>query len=205
MFKRDKEKKSRKKQLKPGFVKGVASNESMSTKKKALIVGVVVVVAFAAGIGFTLYRNHNQGSDQEAVLREFSTLEDETYNLQSTGKTDEAIQIWKDYLATGPQPEFEAAGMVRIGTLLMNVDKPQEALEWFQKANALGETQGSVVGIAYAATVLGNKNLAIEYYQKAVEMEKKFQAEAGPTNDDYLQSQTNQQGYEVKIQELKAQ
>jgi len=207
MFNVAKKKKNKQKHLKPGVIQGEAIPGKMTRKKKAVIVGVVVMVAFSLGVGFALYKNitKDESKEQEIAMTEFTTLEDQTYSLQGDDKTDEAIRLWEEYLAQPPRLEFRPAAMVRIGSLLLNVDKSQEALGWFQKANGIEESNASVVGIAFSAEATGNKNLAIEYYRKAIKLEKKFQEKVGPNNDDYLQSQTNQREYEQTIIKLEAQ
>lgn len=147
------------------------------TKKKVLTIGgIVLLLLAAAGAGMAVWLLQNRSSLQGGASpfsqqseKKLPPAVDNAQNLALEGKTDQANQQIQQALnQSGVSDQQKAQLLVQEGVNYTNSNQPQKALDVFLQAEKLQSdfTTSHLIGEQYE--VLGNKDLAIQYYKKAI-------------------------------------
>lgn len=143
------------------------------SKKVWMTIGVVALLAAAAGAGFWLQTL--QHKDQPAATNSPQPLPSSVTsveNLISQGKTEEAQQQITSALnnsSTSSQDKF----LLYYTQANIAADKQdnQGIIDALAKAEAIKQTSDVAARMASAYQQLGDKSKAIEYYKKAIQLE----------------------------------
>jgi tetratricopeptide (TPR) repeat protein len=149
------------------------------TKKKVLVTaGVVVLLVAAVGAGLLAWWLQSRGNSVvSSSVAPFSKAAESTgpkaavdaQSLALNGKTDEANKKIQDALnQQGVSDADKYALLVQQGVNYLNDKQNQKALETFQAAEKLQQNADLSQLIGSAEEALGNKDLAIQYYKKAL-------------------------------------
>lgn len=134
-----------------------------------LAVGVVVL-AGAAGVGARWWLQEREYA-KAAKPTEFQKQLSSTTNLSVTGDYDKAHQTVDTAL---DNPKLSADQKYSLyqqqGSIYESQGKPDEALESYKKAESFKETYYIAGLIAYLAEQKDDKEMAINYYKKAISL-----------------------------------
>lgn len=104
------------------------------------------------------------------------------------GDVDASMELYRRLMELNA-PRMELAE-VDMGMMLLNNDRPKEALEWFRRAEQEGKSYADALGgIAVALLYLGDEDQSADYYRKALramdsESRGSFQAYYDEAKDD---------------------
>ena len=150
---------------------------------------LVVAVSLGAGVGLRWWqqqREYARLGAPEAVAKEAA----EAQNLTLMGDFNKAHDTINAALGN---PKLSADAKHRLlmqqGTAYQNQQKLDEAMNSYRRAESLKQTQSAAEAIANVAEMKGDKELAIQYYQKAISL---------IPSDDVLKDSTKKY-YEDKI------
>lgn len=158
------------------------SKKKLKINKRSIVITILVVVLLvaAAGVGVLvqfLQRQTTQNQQGiEGDANDFTISGGpplpkavlDSQNLAVQGKTEEANKKINEALQKSPNDETKYELYVQLGINEQNAGKYDAALAEYRKAEAIKQDFKIVKLIASVAEVMGNKTLAIEYYQKAI-------------------------------------
>lgn len=164
----------------------VQIQKKQKRRKVLILIGVVVVVLVAAGAAGAWYwsrdNNNGQSTNEEETPSGMNTdisyelkleqlepeqLHEKVDQFTYTGQYNEAAQLieYQDYFS-----DSSDAHML-LASVYLNAGRPEQALETFeQMEDKFGLTKGIAENIGDLAAEIGNKELAVEYYEKAIEL-----------------------------------
>lgn len=141
------------------------------------IVGVIVLLLILAGAGYALWqKNHDKSSsssEQNVKMEKMNIekLQVRVNQLDMNKQYDGAKKLvkYQDYYNNSLD-----ARLLYV-SLAINQGENQEALDVLRstESGGLGKTPKIAASIADQAAVVGDKKLAVEYYEKAIAMIKK--------------------------------
>lgn len=159
----------------------------------ALLFVGVLVLAVAAGAGLRWlqqYREYKLATKPDAI----ETKAEDAQNIALSGDYDKAHEQLDEAL---DNPQLSADGkytlLMQRGITYENQQKYDDAIKTYQEAEAIKATQAIAEAIARAAEAKGDKQLAIEYYKKAI---SRIDKETNP------RAESEQSYYEKQIENL---
>ena len=146
---------------------------SRKTIISIIIVVAVILIAFGAGI-LLYWLNRGGGPNDDSGLiglpdRSGSKEAIQAQDLAAQGKYDQAQQVLSDALKNTSDNTEKYNLYLEQGVNFESQRKYDEAIAAYQQAAAAQATSGVYEAIARAATSKGDKQLAIQSYQKAIE------------------------------------
>jgi tetratricopeptide (TPR) repeat protein len=153
------------------------SKFNFSKKKVFAVVGVVVLIAAAVGAGFLAQRllnGDNSSSNQTnqevgAKAPPLPTTVSQAQDLAQSGQMDQSNQKLQQALeqpSASNDDKYNAYW--QLGVNASNSNQPQQAIKYFEQAEAIKPTYTVSHLIAEQAEMLGDKTTAIAYYKKAI-------------------------------------
>ena len=161
------------------------------------VLAVVIVFVLVAGTGSVLWVRHDAANRlkleeaQAQATKPKTTIADQAQTLENNQSYTSA-QTYLDAQISQTTSKTTLGSLYesKASLALSNKDY-QSALEYAQNAETLNPTSNSAMEIAQCEELLGNKQAAIEYYQKVI-------ARTNPNLDDYtipgLQARIKQLG-----------
>lgn len=163
--------------------------------KKFVVTTIVVLVvglaALGAGIGLRWWQDGTKLSQTDP--KDLPETIETAQNLASSGDFEGAHKkIEEDLGRSGLSNQQQYELYFQQGNTYFNESKYNEALDSFKKAAAVKETQSIYETMANTSEILSNKEAAIEYYKKAIQL----------ILPDNRVGAADKQSYEMKIREL---
>lgn len=142
-----------------------------TNRKKQLLIALVVVGGVAVLIaGWFGLRLLQQDKDSNMMTPTIQTTT-EVQGLLLAGKYEDAHKAISDALKdTRLTDDEEQTLYIYQGSTYENQKNYEAAMDSYRKAEAVKETLGAVQAIANLAVTMGNTELAIVYYKKAVNL-----------------------------------
>lgn len=154
--------------------------------------GLVLVAGCVAAVMFWQSRSGGDAAMQAAIDEKVSDIQDQTL----AGDYDKAHEnIQKSLGDPSLSDKAKLALYMQEGAAYENQQNYAAAIESYQKAEAIEPSMGIIQAVATLAMRIDNKQLAIDYYNKALD----FLAE----NDDL--SESSKQYFEGLIKDLEGQ
>lgn len=137
------------------------------------IISVVAVIVVTAGAGFGLryYQNRQKSSPSLPTVQPLQSDVNKAQNLALSGNYDAAHKQISSALQNSnlsTQDRYDL--LMQQGATYQNQDDNQAALQAYQQAAQAKETQNVYELLAGVAEKLGNKEQAITYYKKAIQL-----------------------------------
>lgn len=121
---------------------------------------------------FIASKSENDNKDKYIEIRESTkNISDRAQRLSSSGKTEEALEIYENAIENTDDVYTKSFLLLEKASLYSNKNMPDDALDAAKKAYDLNEN--SVSATSYLANHydrLGNSQLAIEYYNKTIDL-----------------------------------
>lgn len=147
----------------------VSSAPQPSHKRRLIIIiGVVVIVLAAAGGGYYFWhkQQHKAASTPPTVD---SSAVNTAIQQANNGNSSQALSTINSAIKSTSDKSQKSALYTQQGNIYQNDNNYQSALTSYQDAaQSDGLTYALAQSIAESAQAAGNKQLAIEYYQKAI-------------------------------------
>ena len=136
-------------------------------RRLAAVAAVVIAVLLAVGGGFLWSQYQTQQAAQK-----FNQLKSTTDAMEATSHFEQAADTWANYAQDSKNPKnYRAKAWQNAGLLYVTSTKNSKALTSFQNSVAItGLDYPKATELATAAARSGNKALAIQYYQKALDL-----------------------------------
>jgi tetratricopeptide (TPR) repeat protein len=164
-------------------------------RRLTLIIVVIIIVLVAAGSGYYLWHKHQQKMPSSTLSAGQSAV-NMAIEQANQGNTNSALNTLNTAINNTTDGAQKSALYVQQASTYENAQNYQAALTSFQKAAQYGGlTYGLAQNIAETAQQVGNKQLAIQYYQKAINLI--------PANDPV--GHADKQGFETAINSLEGQ
>jgi tetratricopeptide (TPR) repeat protein len=129
------------------------------------VVSVVVLMVLAAGVVLVVNWLKMPQVDTKTALND---ARDKAFS----GKKEEAIAVLEQQLKQAKSNEDKASLHMQMGAIYEGKSDFKPALEAYRQAGALMPSFGTNDAIARAAEKSGDKALALEYYQKNLQLIK---------------------------------
>lgn len=146
----------------------------MTKQKQYIIIGVAVaaVIAIAAVVWIQIDRNRDSQAQKDKTAYEKIIVDSQT--LITNNKYDAAIYALNAYIKKNPPKDYQQRAYAQLGAAYANKGNYEEARKNYLKAQELaGKPQlNTVLGIAYMSQALNDKEMAIEYFNKAIEFKE---------------------------------
>ena len=138
-------------------------NLSKKRYRFGAIVLVVVAVLGAAGAGLYLQQQYNK-----KLKTNYAAMVQSAMQLDSQGKYALAGNVIDIYIASAPPHSYVLQAYALHGTVAQDSQDCKSALNWYGRLIGT-QLEGTVYqGEAECNATLGNKSLAIMYYQKLI-------------------------------------
>lgn len=146
-------------------------------KKRGYVLLVLVVLVCLAVAGWLMYHNRHDDSD---TGKKVTAAEKHTEVMKQVATADnagdfaaEAKQL-QAYIDSNPPSEYAESEIIRLATAYQNTKDYDNAIKWYQVAldKYPDAKLAATRGIAYAYMAKGDKQKAIEYFEKTIEIEK---------------------------------
>jgi tetratricopeptide (TPR) repeat protein len=143
------------------------------SRRQRLYGAVAVAVLVVAGLGAYLL-THQTNPDAANLTKnppetKAQVISDQVQDLKGTGKYDDAQKLLDGQLAAAQSAAEKSDLYVQKSSVANNAGDFTTALDYAQQAEKLQPTSSSAYMIAIAAEGLGNKSLAVTYYQKTLD------------------------------------
>ena len=152
--------------------------------RKITIIIIILVLLVATGLGYYFFYWRNRVSQNDV-----DKLTSQSQQLVARGKLSESEQLLVGFY--NAHKKMSADKKYQVTLLIANnylaEQNSQAALDWYKKAEATsknGLEYATALGIARAAQGVGNNQLAIEYYQKTIDLAKKTPS---PQNEVFIE------------------
>jgi tetratricopeptide (TPR) repeat protein len=179
--------------IQDAIAKGVIANDSSNGRKNfttrsnaislrlSLLITVIFVATCLTACGIAYMRNQNAQATARKIAAQTRATEVSANNAATLGrarKLDDAFQfgaeqkLLESYLATNPPQQFKLRALIQLGLLQYRDKHYKTALDLYHQAEALnGQKDLAVVlGIAMSSAASGDKQTAISYYKKAIDI-----------------------------------
>lgn len=162
-----------------------SSSRKRFYRKKWFIV-LATIIIFAGGIfgGWFYISNQKPSSSQATKLDE--EINKTLYNTQTlinNGKIADAKSAYDDAISKAETPEQKSMILLSESTMYFNDGKYDEALALAEEAESIIENYSATDAIARIYEIKGDKQNAIKYYQKTINLVDKSQ----PMSSDDIQ------------------
>jgi len=136
-------------------------------RRLSAVVAVVIAVLLAVGGGFLWSQYQTQQAAQK-----FSQLKSTTDAMEATGHFAQAADTWANYARDSKNPKnYRDKAWQNAGLMYVTSANYSKGLTSFQNSVAIsGINYTKATELATAAARSGNKSLAIQYYQKALDL-----------------------------------
>jgi tetratricopeptide (TPR) repeat protein len=174
---------------------GRAKHIPLMISRRNKIVGGLLLAAILVAGGYGLYHWHaNQVAKHKKEVQAKFTATLKQADTTPVPKRGDAIKLLKDQAANTTDPAQQYAVDVRLGTLYYYQKDWQNALKYFEAAQATKQpgAEGMSLYIAVCAENLGDKQKAIQAYNQYIQV---LQKQPGP----YAQSQIKQYQDKIKV------
>lgn len=147
----------------------------MTKKKQLIIAGVIAVVFALAGVLTWVQIERSRDSKAAKEKAAYEKIINDSQKLITNGKYDTAINAINTYLKKEPPKEYRQGGYAQLGAAYASQGKYDEARKSYLKAQEIdGKPQLHIVlGIAYMSQALKDTDMAIEYFNNAIELTEK--------------------------------
>jgi tetratricopeptide (TPR) repeat protein len=146
----------------------IPTGRGVNKRTAIMIVLVVVGVALLAGgawMGVRWWQQRDRSSQPDAMAQTAETVQ----NQVITGEFDKAHEtINKAFDNHNLSDEDKYNLYMQQGSVYESQQNYESAMESYRKAEAIREDVGVVYAIANVAQLMGNKELAAEYFRKAI-------------------------------------
>lgn len=133
-----------------------------------MVVLLVLVAAVGAGAGVRWWqqqKDYKEGAKPETVSKQALDAQD----LALTGNYDKAHQALESALSNPQLSDNERYELLlQQGLTYESQKKYEEAIDSFKLAESAKQTMAAAESIARVAREMGNTELAVEYYKKAI-------------------------------------
>lgn len=152
------------------------------SKKRRLLTALLLmgIVALGAVAGLLINRSPKQQptprTESPPTTRQ-PTISEQADKINFQGDYDKAQAFLDENIAKNTDPKEQSKLYQTKALFALNAKKYQDSLGFAQKAEEINATRNSAVLIARSAEALGNKKLAIEYYQKVLDRTPETTAE----------------------------
>lgn len=163
-------------------------------KRRLIIIVVAIVLVLAAGGGgyYVWYKSKHKSAPAPTG----SVAADTAAQQDNNGNSTEALNTINTALKNTSDKSQKSSLYTQQGAIYQNDNNYQAATTSYQNAaQANGLTYALAQNIAESAQAAGNKQLAIEYYQKAIAL--------APTNDPTAGAEKN--AFQASINQLESQ
>ena len=188
----------------PDAVPAVAAEKPKLPRRVSMqLVGILVFVVIAAGVGLFVYRGahkpkpENSGTQQKltaATVSKNQSVEDQAMALSGAGNGPDAQKLLDQALAKATDKAARAKLYWYKSIVATNVGQNQQALEYAQKSESLDPTKNSAQLIAQAEEAAGNKAAALKYYKLELQRMQADLKSAGPGDVQALQGKIKELG-----------
>jgi tetratricopeptide (TPR) repeat protein len=163
------------------------------SRKKKWIIGIIIVILLIGGSVAAWLITSNQKSlktstntNQAKTAAEARASFNNVDKLVNTDKTDEAKAAYDELIKNTSDPNQKAFLLLDKATLYLKDSKYDEALAIAKEAENYGPKSSGVASyIAQIYSLKGDKQNAIDYYQKAVSFVDKTDPMSGSDIKDY--------------------
>lgn len=136
-----------------------------------IIIGIVVVLLAAAGSGYYLWHKHQHKAASTPPTLSVQSVVNDAIQQANNGDSSQALSMLNTAIKNTTNKSDKAALYTQQGNTYENDNNYQSALTSYQNAAQTdGLTYALAQIIAESAQAAGNKQLAIEYYQKAISL-----------------------------------
>lgn len=158
-------KKSLKNNLDSKVVTSASNRKTFKTAlKQAVILVVIVILALAAWLLIT----HNTNAKKTNSTTHVKGAQPSASDIATNGQYAQAQTGLDNQLSTVSKQQ-QAAIYIQKAVVALNVQQFNDALQFAQKADDLSPTANTAYMLALANQSLGDKQHAIENYQKAID------------------------------------
>jgi tetratricopeptide (TPR) repeat protein len=142
------------------------------SKKKKIVFGLIVLLLLTIGVvSLLVYTNGRNKSEDVAVVIKPSdkNVAAENAAYKSKDKYEDKLKSIDSTYSSSADKKDQAASNLYKSSVALNAQQYNDALKFAQAAEALEPTLNSAQLIATSAQKLNQKQLAIEYYKKAID------------------------------------
>lgn len=171
----------------PGKFSFKKITKKMSWKKISILIISIAVLIVAGGVTawfvMSNQKTSNEKDSKNYPSKEVVKAAQDAQKLISSGKTDEASKLYDDEIANTSDPYQKARLLLSKAIMIYNKGEYDNALTVAKQAESYDSNESSAAFIAQIYTMKGDKQKAIEYYQKVISLMDKSQ----PTYESELQ------------------
>lgn len=152
----------------------------MKQHKQLIIFAAIIVVVIGASVAAALLLGGQEPASKQAKNddKNVSGLErpaaekkaDEVNKIAHEGSVDDGVKAYDEAIANTDDSHEKFIYYSEKATLLLNNDRPEDALPAAKKAVETEPNSSSAAFVAQIAVELGDTGLAREYYQKAIDL-----------------------------------
>ena len=140
-------------------------------KRRLLLISLIVVVVLLLICGGGRYRYQHRHKTPSVSSTTGQSAVDTAIEQSNNGNTNSALSTLNHAIKNTTDKSQKAVLYTQLGDTYTNDHNYQAALNGYQQAAQTdGLTYGLAQAIAEAAQQAGNKQLAIQYYQKAISL-----------------------------------
>lgn len=153
------------------------SNSSRTVRKwrslmpKKPVVAVVAIVLVVLG-GVFLWRSidtrHKQAADEPVMS--LADIQSEVSHFSAKGDTDGALRFYDTQIIAHTAKADKASIYIAKSEFCLSIGKQDEAIEAVKRADQLASTNKTLVALAQAYEMKGDKKQALFYYKKVRDM-----------------------------------
>lgn len=145
--------------------------KKMKITKKTVVILSLLVLTGVGGWLTPILINHYQRSAAESREKQFESKRVEAQDLRVKGQTDEAVKKVDEALRDPSLTDEQRYGLyIERGNVPFDQKDYAAAIGFYEKAEAIKRDYQVTEVLALAWEYAGNKEKAIEYYKKAIEL-----------------------------------
>lgn len=176
------------------------SKQRLAPPKKKIVLIIITIVLCVIGIAEAWYiiqqqkQTQQQGQEetQKTTVDDTQSILDKANTLEQSGDTAAAQKVYDDAIANSGNAAQKSYFTLSKATPLMNEGKFDEAIAIGKEAEKIDANVSVMRFLANVYDAAGDKQNAIIYYQKAIDM----------TDDSDPMGESNKQHYQQAIERL---
>jgi len=146
------------------------------SRKKKWVIGIIITILLIVGSATAWLIISNQKSSQVArIAKETSQTVEDAKKLANNGSIDDAKTAYDGAIKKTEDPYQKSVLLLSKATLYYNDGKYDDALATAKEAESINQTDNVTNFIARIYEKKGDKQKAIEYYQKTITLIDKSQ------------------------------